>query len=328
MSKRVLVTGVGGIVGQGILRNIIHLKEDLILVGTDINSLSAGSHLCQRVYEVPFSTDPRYIDQIKKICVNEKIDLIIPSTDYETYYLSLESHELPRLACAGPKVSEIFLNKYKTWQFFNEHQIPFAETALPSRYQDNFEEIIVKPLEGRGSRDLHFNPANYHCFPDDYIIQKLYRGKEITTAFYVTKEGSLLGHITLERELMSGYTDKCAVVFDYDKQVEGLILRMMQCLKLKCSYNIQSIVTETGDIIPFEVNGRVSGTNSIRSQFGFEDVRYIIDEYIFNRKPQKPDIKPGAALRILLDIIYPGVNLEGILNRPVNTNIAHYLFYK
>ncbi|GAI05835.1 unnamed protein product, partial [marine sediment metagenome] len=94
----------------------------------------------------------------------------------------------------------------------------------------------------------------------------MYEGKEITSAFYVTGKGVLLGHITMERELSGGYTHLCTVVPDYDEQVEALILKIMEPLELRCSYNIQSIVTGTGDIVPFEINGRVSGTNSIRSQ--------------------------------------------------------------
>ena len=263
MSRRILVTGIGGIVGQGILRNIISLKENLILIGTDTEPVSAGNHLCDQVYEVPFSICNDYITKMKEICVKEQIDLIIPSTDYETYYLSLKKDELPTLACAGTYVSELFLNKYKTWEFFHKHKIPFARTALPSQYKENFGDIIVKPVEGRGSRDLHINPDNYKSFSDDYIIQELYKGKEVTTAFYITKNLKL---------------------------AEELTAKINKHLDLRSSYNIQSIVTKNRDIIPFEVNGRVSGTNSIRSQFGFEDVRYIVEEYIFNRKLKKPNI--------------------------------------
>jgi carbamoyl-phosphate synthase large subunit len=70
--------------------------------------------------------------------------------------------------------------------------------------------------------------------------------------------------------------------------------------------NLQSIVTENGDIFPFEVNCRISGTNSIRSNFGFKDVEYTLQEYLYNDKPDQPQITNGVAVRILMDVIYPG----------------------
>lgn len=320
--KKVLVTGIGGNVGQGILRNLQNLNYDLYLIGTNTELVSGGNHLCDRVYKVPFSKSSDYIPKILSISKREEIDLIIPSTDYEVYYLALASDKLPTIAGSDIKTAKTFLNKYETWQAFNKLSIPFTQTILPSLYNNDFDEIIVKPCEGRGSRDIHINPDNPEAFSDEYIIQKLIKGTEITTAFYVTKKGNLLGHITFKRTLLSGATDKCAVTFDYDKQIEKIIEKIMKNFNIKGSSNIQSIVDKKSNIIPFEINCRISGTNSIRGQFGFEDVRYTIEEYLFNKTPRKPKAKKGSAVRILMDIIYPGINLEDIKDK----STKHYIF--
>lgn len=322
MSRKVLVTGIGGNVGQGILRNIISLSLDVKLIGTNTEAVSGGNHLCDVVYKVPFSNSTDYISTIQQICKQERIDLIIPSTDYETYYLALASDKLPLLSSSDAPVAKIFLNKYQTYMSFNKLSIPFAKTILPSSYNDNFDEFIVKPIEGRGSREAYINPKNPKGFSDFYIIQKLIKGIEITTAFYVTKEKKLLGNITFERSLVSGVTEKCQVAFKYNKQIEAIINKIASNFNIKGSCNMQSIVDERGDIVPFEVNCRISGTNSIRGHFGFEDVRYTLEEYLFNRTPEKPIIKKGSAVRLLMDIIYPDIDLEGIKNKTTK----HYIF--
>ncbi len=89
MSKKILITGIGGNVAHGVLRTILSLGYNIDLVGTDIKKVSGGNHLCDKTYKVPFSDSPDYIPSIIKICKEEKIDLIIPTTDYETYYLAL-----------------------------------------------------------------------------------------------------------------------------------------------------------------------------------------------------------------------------------------------
>lgn len=322
MNKSILVTGIGGNVGQGILRNIIRLNYNFKIVGTDTSILSAGNHLCDIVYTVPYAFENNYIKTICKICDKNKIALIIPSTDYEIYYLGLNASKLPTIACTSPQYSYIFLNKYQTSIYFNKYNIPFAKTCLPSKYINNFKHFIVKPSEGRGSRDIYINPQNVNKFSDDNIVQQYYVGKEITTAFYVTKESVLLGQITFLRQLKSGMTNICEVVFDYDNKINEIITNILKHFDIKGSCNIQSIVTKNGRIVPFEVNCRISGTNSIRSNFGFDDVRYTIEEYLLNIKPSFPIITKGSAVRINMDIIYPGISLKEIKNK---TNI-HYIY--
>mgnify|MGYP000076481693 FL=1 len=53
MDKKVLVSGIGGNVGQGIIRNINKVFPNVIIVGVDINDFSSGNHLCDIFYKVP-----------------------------------------------------------------------------------------------------------------------------------------------------------------------------------------------------------------------------------------------------------------------------------
>ncbi len=315
MDKTVLVTGIGGNVGQGILRNIIHCDYNVRIVGTDTVAVSAGNHLCDVVYSVPIASATEYIPEMRKLCDYEKVDLIIPSTDIETYFLALAAEKLPQLSSSSVDVSLTFYNKLLTWKSFNKSSIPFAETMMASEYRNNFLSYIVKPITGVGSRNIFINPDHVESFSDEYVVQRLYKGIEITTAFYVTKQKELHGFITFTRTLCNGMTQQCEVTKRYDLQLERLLHQILKLFYIKGSCNIQSIVDETtGQIIPFEINGRISGTNSIRAQFGFEDVRYTLDEYLFNRSPQPPHIINGSAIRMMMDIIYPNKELKEIKN--------------
>lgn len=321
MVKRILVTGIGGNVAHGVLRNIINLKINAFLVGTDVKKVSAGNHLCDKVYQVPLSSSDEYIPSIIKICKKDGIDLIIPTTDSETYYLAKVSEKLPLIAASDAKVAHTFLNKYQTWLAFKKFNIPFADTRLPSEYKNDFKEIIVKPMEGTGSKGIQINPKNPKSFPDDYVIQKLYKGIEITTGFYVTKDKNLLGLITFKRSLYHGTSTICEVTSRYDTALKKLVNQIVRHFDIKGSCDIQSIATEDGKVMPFELNCRLSGTNSIRGEFGFEDVRYTIDEYLFNKKPKKPSIKKGSSIKIWVDIVYPKINFKDIKDK----STKHYI---
>lgn len=316
--NKILVTGIGGNVGYGILRNIRSTYKDIEIIGTNTTAVSAGNHLCDHTYKVPFSTDTSYIKVMHDIVVRHGVNLIIPSTDYEAFTLALHTSTLPVVAVSPAETTKLFLDKYLSYTSLTSMGIRFAESILPSDYDGRFSEYIIKPREGRGSRNLFINPPDPKSFSDEYIIQPLLSGKEITTAFYITKNNELHGSITLERELSAGATSICEVITGYDEALNAYITSLINKIEIRGSCNLQSIITNDNNFIPFEVNCRISGTNSIRSQFGFTDVAYTVDEYLFNKQPAQPRVITGSAIRITDDIIYPGISLKDISNNKDN----------
>lgn len=310
--KVVLVTGIGGNVGQGIARNIRALNYNIRIIGTNVIAFSAGNHFCNKVYEVPYAYDENYIEKIEEIIINEKVDLILPSTDYESYYLSISRNKLSsKVVTSSKETLSIYLDKYKTSLHHISNNILFAKSVLPSNYKKQFSECIVKPREGRGSRGLVINPENFLQFSDEeYLVQELHRGEEITTAFYVTAENKLHGFISLKRTLENGTTQECEVVTKYDKEIEEVLVKIISNSKIQGCANMQFIINDKQEIVPFEINCRISGTNSIRHNFGYQDVKYTLQEHLFNELIDEPKISKGKAVRVLLDIIYPDKNSE------------------
>ena len=83
---------------------------------------------------------------------------------------------------------------------------------------------------------------------------------------------------------------------------------------IRGSLNLQYIVDNNQNIHLFEVNCRISGTNSIRHNLGFQDVKYILQEYLYQEKPSKVTKKEGVAIRLLYDVIYPDASTTSDLN--------------
>lgn len=323
-TKKILVTGIGGNVGQGILRNIRDSFPELILIGVDIANFTPGNYLCDKTYQVPFSYEDNYISVIQEIVDKEKIDLILPSTDYEVYYLSLNKSIInANVVASNFATAKIYLDKYETFLYLSKNNISFAKSWLPKDYDFSEKDIIAKPREGRGSRGILINPANPRELPDNYLIQPLVKGKEITTAVYVTKENVLHSIFTMERELTNGTTSKSKVLFDYDDNLKIIIQKMIDLGGLAGSFNLQSIVTNEGEIVPFEINCRISGTNSIRHNLGFQDVKYAVQEYLFDEKPDQAKPIKGIATRILLDVIYPESENENDLNNIASPHLLY-----
>ncbi|SDX76477.1 ATP-grasp domain-containing protein [Hymenobacter psychrophilus] len=324
-TKTVLVTGIGGNVGQGIVRTIRATGFPVRVVGCNVAAFSAGNHLVDAFHEVPYAEAPAYVARIAAIVEQERIDLVIPSTDYELCELARHRSEVGCAVAASPaSTAGIYLDKLATFHHHARHGIPFARTIPPSEYRGQYAECIVKPRTGRGSRGLHINPANFSGFSDEeYIVQELQRGEEITTAFYVNRQQQLHGFITLVRSLENGTTSSCRVVTHADAAVREILDKMLIAGEFNGSANLQSIVQTDGEVVPFEVNCRISGTNSIRANFGFTDVRYTLQEYLYGQMPDAPHIRPGVAVRVLLDVIYPD---QTSFDNLADNSAPHFVF--
>ena len=113
------------------------------------------------------------------------------------------------------------------------------------------------------------------------------------------------------------------MVDEYDREMKNILENLIENSEIRGAANIQAIVNENGEIVPFEINCRISGTNSIRSNFGFEDVKYTLEEWLYERSISAPKIKKGIATRILMDVIYE--NLSDFSEAQTN-NTPYHLF--
>src|SRR5438309_6358475 len=172
----VLVTGIGGNVGQGILRVLRSLPYPLHLVGTNTRLPSGGSHLCDAVHQVPWAWSAEYIPELAEVCAGEGVELLIPATDGEAYHLARARDSLPSVAVSPPRTCETFLDKHLTAERLHAANIPFARSSLPTAYKGQFRETVVKPRKGRGSRDVFVNPPSPESFSDEFVVQERHTG--------------------------------------------------------------------------------------------------------------------------------------------------------
>ena len=84
MEVKVLVTGIGGGgVGQQIIKALRYAKNDYVIYGTDITSISKGFKTVDYPFVVPRANDGDYIITIIKICKKHGIKAIFPGSEVE-----------------------------------------------------------------------------------------------------------------------------------------------------------------------------------------------------------------------------------------------------
>jgi len=298
---RVGVTGVGGGVGQSVIKALQMSSLDMAIIAIDINESSAGFYMddiSERVVlpnlrraTYPSAGWHNYI-------YDGNLDCIIPGSDYDLAALSRVRDEWGAFGCKV-LVSDYDLittcnDKYTTTQRLDYHGI-----AVPKTYSTSSSvmyPLIVKPRIGSGSRGVIKVNSKEELpeMTDEMFVQEYLDGKEYTCSVFVDRYGEVIGTFQLERELNNGTTYKGMVVFDHN--IHKLLVEIGKSLKPRRMLNVQLRMTERGPV-PFELNCRCSGTTAIRAHFGYNEPEMLIRHYVLGENIKTPEIKYGKAYR-------------------------------
>ena len=90
----VLVTGVGAIIGYGIIKNLRKSKFDCNIVGMDIYADAVGQAWCDTFVQAILASDDGYVDFIKDVMDQYNIDLVMFGTEQEISRLAAAKDEL------------------------------------------------------------------------------------------------------------------------------------------------------------------------------------------------------------------------------------------
>jgi carbamoylphosphate synthase large subunit len=314
---RVAVTGVGGGVGQSILRALRMTSPDLWILGLDMNPRSAGLYLADAGCLLPACTDPDYVGRLVDVLKRERVTVLIPGSDPELPVLARAREKIeatgPRVVVGAPQAVDVCRDKRRSSGFFRELGFPFVRTVPIAQAADLADEVgyplVVKPIGGSASRGVavvfsraELQPylaqsgyiAQEAAFPTSWsrkdrgiVSEAVHRGgslrqeDEISIQVVFDHVGEHLGTFTSVNRLQSGvpiFVDPQRV-----PRVEEVVERMAEALRdrgLIGPCNFQSRLTEQGPKV-FEVNPRFTGITGVRAAMGFNEVEAVLRRALF-----------------------------------------------
>ena len=290
---RILITGVGSLLAQGIIKSIKKSNINCYLVGTDYFASSVGLYLVDSGYLLPDILNPKvkgkvWIDKLIDIINKEKIDVVIPGLDFEIPILSqkkelIEKSTESTVVVSSKEVVDIGDDKWETVKYLKKNGFNYPKSSLPSNLREfiksNSFPYIVKPRFGHTSKNvflvnnkIELEKAVNIC--DKPIVQEYLVGEDneyTCSATYVN--GNLLTTICLRRILKNGNTQTA-----FSESTVGLdkyIISVTKSIKPFGAINYQLRETDDGPVI-FEINPRFSGTTPIRAIFGVNEVEAVL----------------------------------------------------
>ena len=91
--NRLLITGVGSLIGQGIIKSIKDSSLDSIIIGTDYFPSAVGLYRVNKGYILPDILRPEiseseWVDALIQVINKEKVSIVLPGLDFEISILA------------------------------------------------------------------------------------------------------------------------------------------------------------------------------------------------------------------------------------------------
>lgn len=301
----VLVEGIGSMVFGTQIKYYDGMGWNLI--GIDITNKSFGLYKNLKPYIVPRYDEKNCFDVIENIIREEKIDLVFPTVNEgllewssKKYYFKKEYNT--NVIISNEEVIDICTDKWKTYNFFADNNIPTPKTSV------NMDFELLKPRIGRGSCGIYNKRDVSRDFDmNGYISQKIVQGDEYTVDVLCDFESNPVYIVPRKRiDTESGVSVKGVTV--YDKKIIKYIENIIYKLKPIGIINIQCFKNDN-NINFIEINPRIAGGSSL--SFASSDNWFKAIKCFLNNREYVPKeiIYGNYMFRYYNDVIVKDENL-------------------
>lgn len=329
---RIVVTGAGSIVGQGIIKALRISNLPVCIIATDIAPLNVGLFRADEAVILPAVESPgaleRIIDEIRRInaqvlMIGSEFDLLFYSQNR-----ALIERETGTLIIVSPRhVVDIADDKLRTAEFLKLRGISYAPateaSSLPVAVEwatVNGYPLVLKTRSGTSARHVHIvedEAELLHLLPKvpNPMLQRLAGpitaglGYEYTCSIFQCADGTILGPIICRRTLKGG--SSWLVEVAPEPAAEALMRSIAAVVPSVGCLNVQLMVVD-GKAVPFELNARFSGTTPIRAYFGFNEPEFAVRSYLLGEKVPPPQIRRGVCARYVEEIFIDDVIADQI----------------
>lgn len=327
-TRRVLITAIGGNVGQGVLKALRAGRESYHIVGIDMEPLSAGFSLVDHYYYTPRTGDAAFQKAFEVIVRDEAIEAVYVCSPGELEFFASHKEQFDRelgvTVLVNPlPVVRIGSDKLRTAEFLRDNGFCFPETV--TAFDDNGIEqlivkhglpVIVKPRMGFSSRNVFLVDSREKIraaatlVPDLIVQQYLPDDRaEYTAATLSGADQKVRALIVFRRDLIQGTTYRTELV--EDSHLDREVVRIIEALGAIGPCNLQFRIVG-GMVYVFEINPRFSGTSGIRYLYGFNDCELAFDLLHLRTEVTQPTLDKAVVLRYWNEICVPKAGFDDL----------------
>ena len=313
----VLVTGVGAIIGYGIVRSLRLCRYDVNIVGMDIYHDAVGQQWCDSFIQAILGSDARYCDFLADAMDKHKIDLVFFGVEDEIQRLCDDQDnfkgDFNKLVLNNKALIKLSSDKWRLYEHLILNKFKAIKSLIAGEYDIVAEALgspfLLKPRCSTASKGITIIRSR-----DDFYYWKTKLGKnfmvqeivgddehEYTVGIFGLGDGSFFQSISFSRKLSrEGSTVKAQTV--NIPELEAEVRKFTALFKPVGPTNYQ-FRRHKGDYLLLEVNPRFSSSLSLRTAFGFNETEMCLEYFAEKSKLNPAVIKQGTAIRYVEDIV-------------------------
>jgi carbamoyl-phosphate synthase large subunit len=309
---RVLVTGVGAIIGQGVVKSLRGLPG-VTIVGLDRNPNAFGRHACDAFYAKPAlaESEVAYGDFLLHLVELERIDLILLCIEQDVFYFDglreLFENSRAVVALNNSRLIQLAQDKWHMHEALLQAGLPVIPSCIEHLGP---VPLLCKPRRGSGGRDqsLIESEEDMHYWANklgsNFMLQRLIGNadEEYTVGLFGYGDGQSSRPAILRRTLGPGGATWCAQSIVDDVLVEAACQELTAHFRPVGPTNYQFRKAE-GRVWLLEINPRLSSSVSLRAALGCNEAAMSIDFFCSGLRPDFNNWRLAHCTRYIEDHI-------------------------
>jgi carbamoyl-phosphate synthase large subunit len=296
---RILTEASGGLTSSYIIRAIQEASHEA--VASDINEDIAGRFLADDFIVMPGKDDPTLWETVMRLLFEKKVDVVIPSFDEMLTGWSQRKKEFSQqgitIIVSDRETIQLFQDKWLTYTFFVENQIPTPKTSLEQLYP------LVKPRNGRGAAGIF--TATHPVNMNGMISQEMLAGEEYTIDVFCDKDAYPAYIVPRKRLAVTDGKSTAGVVVDHP-EITSWVHTICEAAPFLGPINIQCFVQGT-DIRFTEINPRIGGGMALGFAATENWVKLMVEHFIEDKSIDPKPVHYGMRMmRYYAEVFVPG----------------------
>jgi len=283
---KVLFTGGGGAGSEALFR-LLGQHYVLHFGDADVSAIDPSIPEDRR-HQLPWASDPDFVVKMLGICARLDIDLLVPGVDEELLALAQRVGEFGSTRLLLPHESYVatMLDKLHMVKALLAQGIPVPSSqTLADDLQGIRFPCISKPRSGRGSRDVRVLEtmedatslkSSLGPLAEKMLIQEKVEGVEYTVQMVADSRGCLHAVVPVKVGVKRGITLRAET--EADSRVMSACSAIHRAIPTRGCYNIQLMLSPEGQVLPFEINPRVSTTLCLVVAAGVDPISVFFED--------------------------------------------------
>ncbi len=223
----------------------------------------------------------KYISSLYENCSKYKINLIIPLSDLDLYFLSINKSKFKKIKTeilvSNKNVIEICENKLKLNNFLNKYRLP--NTNIFQSVDEFKYPLIEKPINGSGSNNIKIIKKNEIKIPrKGYIYQEKITGTEFGLDILNDFKGNFVSYCLKKKiEMRAGETDKAITI--NNSSILKLSKKISKHLKHIGNLDCDLFIDKNKRVYIIDFNCRFGGGYPFTHSVGLNYIKYLLNDF-------------------------------------------------